>query len=82
MPCKQVSLSIGALLGNWEEVCLLELLSRKGNYILFPFVDSEDIKILSLGAIWVKGQGCTELITLWGTKDLSIRPRCFGTVRA
>jgi hypothetical protein len=30
MPCKQVSLSRGTLLGNLEGICLLGLLQRKG----------------------------------------------------
>jgi hypothetical protein len=30
IPCKWVSLSIGALLGNLEGICLLGLLERKG----------------------------------------------------
>jgi hypothetical protein len=39
-------------------------LGRKEQYIWVPFLDPEDIKILSLGAIWnlVKGHGCPELI--------------------
>jgi hypothetical protein len=57
MPCKRVSLSIGALLGNLEGIRLLELFERKGYYIWVPFLDPEDIKILSLGAIWNFGKG-------------------------
>jgi len=57
MPCKQVSLSIGALLGNLEGICLPGLFERKGEYIWVPFLDPEDIKILSLGAIWNFGKG-------------------------
>ena len=30
---------------------------RKGKYIWVPFLDPEDIKILSLGAIWSFGKG-------------------------
>jgi len=30
---------------------------RKGNCIWFPFLDPEDIKILSLGAIWNFAKG-------------------------
>ena len=49
-----------------------------------PLLDPEDIKILSLGAIWNFGIG-TDLswadIRLWGTQGLSIRHRCIGTVR-
>ena len=50
MPCKQVSLSIGALLGNLEGVCSPGTFERKENYIWVPFLDLEAIKILSLGA--------------------------------
>jgi hypothetical protein len=54
-------------------------------YIWFPFLDLEDIKILSLGTIWNFGKG-TELscadIRFWGTKDPYIKPRCSGTIRA
>jgi hypothetical protein len=50
-----------------------------------PFLDPEDTKILSLGAIYNFDKG-TEFSSadtrLWGTKALSIRPRCVGTVRA
>ena len=51
MPCKQVSLSIGALLGNLKGIRLPGLLERKGEYMWVLFFDPEDIKILSLGAI-------------------------------
>ena len=57
MPCKQVSLSIGALLGNLEVVRLLGFLIENKKYIWVPFLDPEDIKILSLGAIWNFGKG-------------------------
>jgi hypothetical protein len=33
------------------------LFERKGKYIEFLFLDPEDIKILSLGAIWNFGKG-------------------------
>jgi hypothetical protein len=49
MPCKRVSLSIGALLGNLEGVCLPGYLRENKKYIWGPFLDPEDIKILSLG---------------------------------
>jgi hypothetical protein len=55
--CKLVSLSIGALMGNLEGIHLSGLLERKGEYIWVPFLDPEDIKILSLGAIWNFGKG-------------------------
>jgi hypothetical protein len=48
MPCKQAFLSIGALLGNLEGVCLLGL-SREINGISgFLFFEPEVIKNLSL----------------------------------
>jgi len=56
MPCKQISLSVGALLGNLEGVCFLGLFERKGKYIWVSFLDPEDIKILRLGAIWNCGK--------------------------
>jgi len=46
-----------ALLGNLEGVRLVGLFERKEKYILVPFLDPEDIKILSLGAIWNSGKG-------------------------
>jgi len=60
------------------------LFERKGKYIWVPFLDPEEIKILSLGAIWNFGKG-TGLsgadIRLWDTKGQSIKPRCIETVR-
>jgi hypothetical protein len=47
-------------------------------------LDPEDIKILSLGAIWNFGKGTGHSwaeVRLWGTKGLSIRPGCIRTVR-
>ena len=75
MPCKRVSLHRGFV--------FQDILREKKNYIWVPFLDPEDIKILSLGAIWnsSKGIGLSRAIRLWGTKDPSIRPRCIGTVR-
>jgi hypothetical protein len=49
MPCKRVSLSIGALLGNLEGVHLLGFLREKKSIFWVPCMDPEDIKILSLG---------------------------------
>jgi len=49
MPCRRVSLSIGAPLGNLEGVRLLGLLREKKLYIWVPFLDPEVIKILSRG---------------------------------
>jgi hypothetical protein len=46
MPCKRVSLSIGAPLGNLEGIRLPGLFEEKGQHIWVPFLDSEDIKIL------------------------------------
>jgi len=44
-PCKQAFLSVGALLGNLEGVCLLGLLREKENaYLGFFFLDPEDNK--------------------------------------
>jgi hypothetical protein len=59
MPCKWVSLSVGALLGNLEGIRFLGLFDRKGKYIWVPFLNPEDIQILRFGAIWnfVKGTG-------------------------
>jgi hypothetical protein len=57
MPCKRVSLSIGTPLGNLEGVHLLGLFEGKGLCIWVPFLDPEDIKILSLRAIWSFGKG-------------------------
>jgi hypothetical protein len=85
MPCKWVPLSTGALLGNLEGIHLPGLFERKGQYIWVPFVDPEDIEILSLVAIWNSGKGAglsSADIRLWGTRGLSIRPMCIRTVRA
>ena len=57
MPCKRISLSVGAPLGNLEGIRLPGLFERKGWYIWVPFLGPEDIKILSLGAIWNFGKG-------------------------
>jgi hypothetical protein len=51
MPCKQVSLSIGAPLGNLEGIHLVGLFEKKEKYIWVPVFDPEDILILSLGTI-------------------------------
>jgi len=57
--CRHVSLSIGVPLGNMEGIGLPGLFERKGYYIWVPFLDPEDVKILSLRAIcnFVKGTG-------------------------
>ena len=69
-PCKWVYLSIGALLGNLEGVCLLGFLRNKNKYIWVPFLDPEDIQILNPGAIWnfSKGTGSPELILDYGAQ--------------
>jgi len=56
MPCKQVSLSIWDPLEKLEGIHLPGLFERKGQYIWVSFLDPEDIKILSLGAIWNFGK--------------------------
>jgi len=48
MPCKWVSLSIGTLLGNLEGVRSPVFLREKKKYVWVPFLDPEDIKILSV----------------------------------
>jgi len=61
------------------------IFERKEKYIWVPFLGSEDIKILSLGAIWNFNKGTVLSsvdIRLWGTKSPSIRLRCIGTVGA
>ena len=52
MPCRQLSLSIGAPLGKLEWVRLMGILREKKSYIWVPFLHTEVIKILSLGAVW------------------------------
>jgi len=47
VPCKGASLSIGTLLGNLEGVHLPGFLREKKKRIWVPFLDPEDIKILS-----------------------------------
>jgi hypothetical protein len=70
MPCKQVSLSIRAPLGNLEGICLLGLFERNGQYIWVPFLDPERIK----SVVWrpsgtlVKGLGSTGLISDCGAQ--------------
>jgi len=51
MPCKRVSLSVRALLGNLVVVGLPGFLREKKTCMWVPFLNPEDIKILSLGAI-------------------------------
>jgi hypothetical protein len=51
MPCKQVSLFIGAPLGNLVGIRFPGRFEVKGLYIWVPFLESEGIKIQSVGAI-------------------------------
>jgi hypothetical protein len=84
MPCKRASVSVGAPLANLEGIRLPGLFEIKGKRIWVPFLDPEDIKVSSLGAIWnfSKGTGLSWAdIRLWDTKGLSIRPGCIGAVR-
>jgi hypothetical protein len=57
MLCKWVSLSVGAPLGNLEEIHFSGLFEEKGYHIWVPFLDPDDIQILSLGAILNFGKG-------------------------
>jgi hypothetical protein len=74
-----LSLHRGPVRGSFAKI-----FERKEKYIWVPFLDLEAIKILSLRAIWKfkKDTGLSSVIRLWGTKGLSIRPRCIGTIRA
>jgi len=56
MPCKQASLSIGGPAGELR-VRLPGLLREKKKYIWVPFLDTEGINILSLGAMWNFSKG-------------------------
>jgi hypothetical protein len=55
MPCKRVSVSIGVLLGYLEGFPLAGFFREK--HIWVHFLNPEDIKILSLGAIWNFSKG-------------------------
>jgi len=55
-PCKLVSLSIGSPLGNVEGIRFPARFERNRKYIWVPFLDPEDIKIISLVAIWKFGK--------------------------
>jgi hypothetical protein len=59
MPCKRASLSIVALLGNLEGVCLLGLLREKKTISGFLPLDPEDI---SIGTTWNFGRNRAPLI--------------------
>jgi len=70
MPCKRVSLSIGALLGNLDGVRFLGLLRERKKYIWIPFLDPEGIKILVWGpsGTLVKERDFPELISDYGSQ--------------
>jgi hypothetical protein len=57
VPCEWVSLSIGAQLRTLERVHLLGLLEKKEKNTCVPFLEPEDIKIISLGANWNFSKG-------------------------
>ena len=57
MPCKRLSLFIGTLLGNLERVHLPGFLREKKKYISVPSLDPQEVKILSMGAIWNFSKG-------------------------
>jgi hypothetical protein len=44
-------------LGDLEGILLPGLFERKGKYVWVLFLDPENIKMLSLGAIWNFGKG-------------------------
>jgi hypothetical protein len=52
MPCKQASLTIGALLGNLEGVPLMGLSREKKNISGFLSWSQRPLRFLSLGTIW------------------------------
>ena len=84
MPCKPVSFSVWAPLGNLEGFACWDFWVKR-IVLLGSFLDTEDIKILNLKAVWVFGKG-TGLswvdIRLWGTKGLSIKSRCIRNARS
>jgi len=67
-------------------LCECESLASLRHAYLGPvFLDLEDIKSLSIGAIWNFNNGTGLLwpgIRLWGTKGPFLRPRCIGPRRA
>ena len=71
LPCKRVSPSTGALLGNLEGVRLQGLLREKEKYIWVLFLDTEAIKILSLrpSGTLAKDQSSPELISDYGAQS-------------
>jgi len=56
-------LSIGSPLGNVERIRLPARFERKGKYIWVPFLEPEDIRVLSLGVIWNFGKGTGALLS-------------------
>jgi hypothetical protein len=52
-----MGISIGAPLENLVGICLRRGFKRKVKYIWVTFLDPENIKILSLEAIWNFGTG-------------------------
>ena len=60
------------------------LASLRRAYLVSFFLDAEDIKSLSLGAIWniSKGTGLPWSSIIMGHKGPVLRPRCIGTARA
>ena len=69
-PVKRAALSIGALLGNLEGVCLLGLLREKENSYLGSFFCTQRTLKLRLGAFWnfSKEQSFPELISDYGAQ--------------
>ena len=70
---------------QWHTVTILGIKLSHLVYLGSFFLDPEDIKSLSLGAIWnfSKGTGLSWTgIRLWGSKGLYLRPRCIRTIRA
>jgi len=85
MPCREVSLSIGVLLGNLEGVLLPGRLKEKDSISGFLSWTRRPLRFQVWGpsGTLVKGQGPSELILDYGAqRALFIRPRCIGTLRA
>jgi len=74
MPCRCIFLPIGAPLANLEGVCLWGLLRENKRCIWVPFLDTEVIKILCLGA--------TASMIRYGAQSAPLlRPWCIGAER-
>jgi hypothetical protein len=83
--CKRAALSVGALFGNLEGVCLQGLRREKETAYLVSFSWTQrTLKVEPGGHLELKqGTGLLWVdIRLWGTLDSIVIPRCFGTVRA